>query len=124
MYLLTKDYSGLHRFAASGAEGKTMNFLFIIEQQFRAKKSLLSDRIDNELLIINLATVWAEGILFPHLQQAVKRMRHPKSVRLRQVSGMKFVFFTGSPIGSYPLHLSEAHVYLTSFALPKTSLPS
>ncbi|HQW96911.1 MAG TPA: hypothetical protein PLU58_13975, partial [Saprospiraceae bacterium] len=38
-----------------------------------AEKSLLSDRINNELLFINLATVPAEGILFPHLQQAVKR---------------------------------------------------
>jgi hypothetical protein len=47
--------------------------LFIIEQQFRAEKSLLSDRINNELLFINLATVPADGILFPHLQQAVKR---------------------------------------------------
>jgi hypothetical protein len=34
-----------------------MSFLFIIEQQFRAENSLLSDRINNELLIINLATV-------------------------------------------------------------------
>ena len=42
-------------FAASGADGKTMSFLFIIEQQFRAEKSLLSDRINNELLSINLA---------------------------------------------------------------------
>jgi hypothetical protein len=50
-----------------------MSFLFIIEQQFRAEKSLLSDRINNELLFINLATVRAEGILFPHLLQAVKR---------------------------------------------------
>jgi hypothetical protein len=53
----------LHRFAASGAEGITMSFLFTIEQQFRAEKSLLSDRINNEHLIINLATVRAEGIL-------------------------------------------------------------
>ena len=44
----------------SGAEGKTMSFWFIIEQQFRAEKSLLSDRINNELLFINLATVRAE----------------------------------------------------------------
>jgi hypothetical protein len=48
-----------------------MSFLFTIEQQFRAEKSLLSDRINNEHLIINLATVRAEGILFPHLLQAV-----------------------------------------------------
>jgi hypothetical protein len=46
--------------AASGAEGKTMSFSFVIEQQFRAKKLLLSDRINNELLFINLATVRAE----------------------------------------------------------------
>jgi hypothetical protein len=38
-----------------------------------AEKSLLSDGINNELFIINLATVPAEGILFPHLLQAVKR---------------------------------------------------
>jgi hypothetical protein len=50
----------LHRFAASGAEGITMNFLFIVEHQFRAEKSLLSDSTYNELLIINLATVRAE----------------------------------------------------------------
>jgi len=37
-----------------------------------AEGTLLSDRISNELLIINLATVPAEGIL-PHLLQAVKR---------------------------------------------------
>jgi hypothetical protein len=49
--------------------------LVIIEQQFRAEKTLLSDRIDNELLFINLATVPAERILFPHLLQAVKRYR-------------------------------------------------
>jgi hypothetical protein len=34
-----------------------MSFLFIIERQFRAEKSLLSNRINNELLFINLATV-------------------------------------------------------------------
>jgi hypothetical protein len=34
--------------------------LFIIEQQFRAEKSLLSDSSNNELFIINLATVPAE----------------------------------------------------------------
>jgi hypothetical protein len=66
-----------HRFAASGVEGKTMSFLFIIQQQFRAEKSLLSDSTYNELLIINLATVQAEGILFPHLLQAVKRYLQP-----------------------------------------------
>jgi hypothetical protein len=37
-----------------------MSFLFIIEQQFRAEKSLLSDSTYNELLFINLATVRAE----------------------------------------------------------------
>jgi hypothetical protein len=47
--------------------------LVIIEQQFRAEKTLLSDRIDNELLFINLATVPAERILFPHLLRAVQR---------------------------------------------------
>jgi hypothetical protein len=46
--------------AASGAEGIIMSFLFIIEQQFRAEKTLLSDRKNNELLFINLATVRAE----------------------------------------------------------------
>jgi hypothetical protein len=50
-----------------------MNFWFIIQQQFRAEKSLLSNRINNELLFINLASVPAEGILFTHLLQAVKR---------------------------------------------------
>ena len=59
-----------HRFAASGVEGKTMSFLFIIQQQFRAEKSLLSDSTYNELLVINLATVPADGILFPHLRKA------------------------------------------------------
>jgi hypothetical protein len=57
---LINQGSSQHRFAASGAEGKTMSFLFIFEQQFRAEKSLLSDRINNELLFINLATVRAE----------------------------------------------------------------
>ena len=37
-----------------------------------AEKNLLSDRINNELSFINLATP-AEGILFPHLLQAVNR---------------------------------------------------
>jgi hypothetical protein len=50
-----------------------MSLLFIVEQQFRAEKTLLSDRINNELLFINLATVQADGILFPHLLQAVNR---------------------------------------------------
>jgi hypothetical protein len=43
------------------AEEKTKSFLCFIEQQFRAEKSLLSDRINNELLFINLATVRGEG---------------------------------------------------------------
>jgi hypothetical protein len=52
--------------AASGAEGITMSFLFIIEQQFRAEKTLLSDRKNNELLFINLATVRvAKEFYFP-----------------------------------------------------------
>jgi amino acid transporter len=75
---VTDQGSVQHRFAASGAEGITMSFLFIIEQQFRAEKSLLSNRINNELLFINLATVRAEGILFPHLLQAVNVVRHFK----------------------------------------------
>ena len=54
-----------------------MSFLFIVEQQFRAEKSLLGDRINNELLFINLATVRQKGILFPHLLQAVKRYTKP-----------------------------------------------
>ena len=49
-----------HRFAASGADGKTMSNLFIIEQQLRAEKSLMSDSTNNELLFINLVTVLAE----------------------------------------------------------------
>jgi hypothetical protein len=60
LWKLNIDNCGLHRFAASGGEGKTMSFLFSIEQQFRAEKTLLSDRINNELLIIHLATVRAE----------------------------------------------------------------
>jgi len=50
----------LHRFAASGAEEITMSILFVIEQQFRAEKTLLSDSSNNELLIINLATLRAD----------------------------------------------------------------
>jgi hypothetical protein len=46
--------------AASGAKGIKVSFLFIFQQQFRAENSLLSDRINNELLFINLATVRAE----------------------------------------------------------------
>jgi len=57
---LTDQNGSLHRFAASGAEGKIMSFLFNIQQQFRAEKSLLSDRINNEHFIINLATVRVE----------------------------------------------------------------
>jgi hypothetical protein len=49
-------YSRQHRFAAIGAKGKIMSFLFIIEQHFQAEKSLLSDRINNEHFIIKLAT--------------------------------------------------------------------
>jgi hypothetical protein len=50
-----------------------MSFCNIVEQWFRADETLLSNRINNEVLFINLATVLAEGILFPHLLQAVKR---------------------------------------------------
>jgi len=48
-----------------------VSFLFIIQQQFRAENTLLSGRINNKFLFINLATVRQKGILFPHLQQAV-----------------------------------------------------
>jgi len=57
---VTDQGSVQHRFAASGAEGITVNFLFIIHERFRAEKTLLNNRINNELLIINLATVRAE----------------------------------------------------------------
>ena len=50
----------LHRFAASGAEGITMSFCNIYCTVVSAEKTLLSDRINNELLVINLATVQAE----------------------------------------------------------------
>jgi hypothetical protein len=36
----------------------------------QAEESLLSDWNKNELLIINLAAVWAEGILIPGLHDA------------------------------------------------------
>ena len=49
-----------------------MNFLFIIQQQFQSKKSLLSDDTNNELLFINCATVLAERNSIPHLLQTVK----------------------------------------------------
>jgi hypothetical protein len=44
-----------------------LSFYLIIEQQFRAGKALLSKRINNELLFINLAKGPAEGILFRNL---------------------------------------------------------
>ena len=43
----------------------------IFRQQFRAGKTLLSDSNNNELLIINLATVRADGILIPVLHKCV-----------------------------------------------------
>jgi hypothetical protein len=70
---ITDQNYRLHRLQ-QGTEGKTMSFLFIIEQQFRAEKSPLSDRLNNELLFINLATARAEGILFPHLLQGRKTL--------------------------------------------------
>jgi len=43
----------------------------MFQQQFWAEESLLSDRNNNELFIINLATVWADGILMPVLHKCV-----------------------------------------------------
>jgi len=66
---LTDQNGSLHRFAASGAEGIIMSFLFIFQQQFRAEKSLLSDSNNNELLIIYLATVQGRrNTIFPPAQ--------------------------------------------------------
>jgi len=66
-------YCALHRFAASWAEGKIMSFLFIFQQQFRAEKSLLSNRINNELLIIYLATVRGRrNTIFPPAQSRTR----------------------------------------------------
>jgi hypothetical protein len=47
----------------------------MFQQQFRAEETLFSDSTNNELLIIYLATVWAEVILFSRLRKAVKRYR-------------------------------------------------
>ena len=46
-----------------------MNDLLI--EGLRAEETLLSDSSNNELLIINLATVSAEGILIPVLHKCV-----------------------------------------------------
>ena len=45
----------------------------MFQQQFRAEETLVSGSSNNELLIINLASVLAEGILFSRLRKAVKR---------------------------------------------------
>lgn len=60
LFPLNQEKSRQHQFAASVAEEITISILFIIEQQFRDEKSLLSDRITNALLFINLATSRAE----------------------------------------------------------------
>jgi hypothetical protein len=55
----------------AGPEVPAINFLFAIGLRFSAEKSLWSDSTYNELLIINLATVRAEGILIPVLHKCV-----------------------------------------------------
>ncbi len=43
----------------------------MLQQQSRAEGTLLGDSNNNELLIINLTTVPAEGILIPGLHKCV-----------------------------------------------------
>jgi hypothetical protein len=63
---------------ASLAEVLTMISGACFSNSSGAEEALLSESKSNELLIINLATVPAEGILFPHLLQAVKRYLQAK----------------------------------------------
>jgi|GEM_PF-3616759 hypothetical protein len=68
----------------------------------RAERILFVDSNNNELLIINLATVPADGILFPHLQQAVDVSRNFLSLNRRcclivighQIEGLHKTKFT------------------------------